>query len=454
MSVLFNPLMYRLIGVIVFCCVSFFGILWLLDNDTILSEKSIVQGMVPEVAEQTDAQEPVADGYSSEEKTAIFSAEYDFDPYTEFGSVQAGDTAEKILTKYMSRSMFYEMLNVSESVHSLAKLRVGKPYTVVRSAENSELERFEYEIDRDNKLVIACVDDQFMASLEAIEYDVDVAVIHGRVESSLFEGMIASGENPELAIFLADIFASEIDFVRDLREEDNFALVVEKRFRDGEFDHYGRILAARFVNQDLTYEGFLFMDSDKARYFNANGESLNKAFLKAPLSITRITSGYSMTRKHPILKVTRPHQGIDYGAPSGTPVMAIGDGVVTRASWAGGYGNLIVLRHANGLESMYAHLSKYAKGIKGNKGRRVSQGEIIGYVGSTGLSTGPHLDFRIKKNGQFVNPLKLVTPRHKPVSKENMIAFLTHKNNLLDLLEGKLTIAEYVNYKTQLNPSL
>lgn len=173
---------------------------------------------------------------------------------------------------------------------------------------------------------------------------------------------------------------------------------MEKKSRDGNFNGYGRIIAARFINDGASYEGFLFYDSEeegKLSYFDRNGKALQKAFLRTPVHFTRISSRFTSARKHPILGITRAHPAIDYAAPKGTPVMAVGDGTVTRAAYTGGYGHLIILKHRGGLETQYAHLSGYAKGVR--SGAKVSQGQVIGYVGSTGLSTGPHLDFRIKK---------------------------------------------------------
>ncbi len=191
-------------------------------------------------------------------------------------------------------------------------------------------------------------------------------------------------------------------------------------------------------------QAFLYHDSEedgKLSYFNRNGKALQKAFLRTPVHFTRISSRFSMGRKHPILGITRAHPAIDYAAPIGTPVMAVGDGTVQRAAYTGGYGHLILLKHKGGLETQYAHLSGYAKGIR--SGARVTQGQVIGYVGSTGLSTGPHLDFRIKKNGQYVNPDKIIIPSKAPLRDEQMPGYLETIQELESMLDGKTKLEDF-----------
>ncbi len=249
------------------------------------------------------------------------------------------------------------------------------------------------------------------------------------------------GENPHLALKLVDLFGSEINFIRDLREGDSFSVLIEKRFRDGEYKGYGRILAARFTNQGKTYEAYLFNDGSGQQYYNRKGENLKKTLLQSPLAFTRITSRFSHNRKHPILGKTIPHLGVDYGAPTGTPVKAVGEGVVTKRGWGGGYGNQIIVRHVAGLESMYAHLSGFARGLK--EGTKVRQGQVIGFVGSTGLSTGPHLDFRLRQKGVFIDPTKAINPRGASVTPKRMAEFRQTVEKELALLEGRKALAGY-----------
>ncbi|MBQ9406422.1 MAG: M23 family metallopeptidase [Desulfovibrio sp.] len=238
------------------------------------------------------------------------------------------------------------------------------------------------------------------------------------------------------------MFAYEIDFTQDPGKGDFLTVLVEKKYHEGVYRGYGRILAACLRYKGKMHEAFLFRDGNgPARYYTRKGENLRRNFLQAPLAVTRITSNFSKNRMHPILGYSRPHEGIDYAAPMGTPVKAVGDGEIAAQGWVSGYGNQVVITHAGGLESLYSHLAGFARGI--NKGTHVQQGQTIGYVGSTGLSTGPHLDFRLRLNGKFINPAVKINPRNAPVSAKNMAAFLRTMNKELRLLNGHSSFSEY-----------
>lgn len=356
------------------------------------------------------------------------------------GTVEKGDTLSTVLENAGSTSSHEYAAAVNE-VFSLRAFRTGQPYIIVTDSATGRVKRFEYEIDQERRLVVEGIEEP-VARVEMIEYVTLLETIRADIADNLFQAVADMGEGPQIAILLAELFGSEINFIRDLQPGDSFSVLVEKRYRDGEYKGYGRILAATFTNQGKTFEAFLFKDGkERPQYYNRKGENLRKTLLQAPLSFTRITSRFSHNRRHPILGYSRPHLGVDYGAPTGTPVKAVGDGVVIKRGWAGGYGNQIVLKHDAGLESWYAHLSGYARGLK--KGQRVRQGQVIGFVGSTGLSTGPHLDFRLKQNGRFVNPVKAINPRGKPVSKANMGRF----NEVMKLesayLNGKKNLSDY-----------
>ncbi len=233
------------------------------------------------------------------------------------------------------------------------------------------------------------------------------SVVSGVVNSSLTEAVTASGENPELAFILADIYEWEIDFFHALRKGDSFTMLVEKKFAKDKFIGYGRILAADFINQGKLIRG-LYYESDTTKgYFRPDGTSLKRGFLKAPLKFSRISSTYTGRRLHPVLNKYLPHHGVDYAAPVGTPIHATASGVVLNREYNQFNGNYVKIRHANGYETLYLHLSKFAKIRKGSK---VSQGDTIGYVGSTGISSGPHLDYRIKQGSRFLNPLTFTSP--------------------------------------------
>jgi murein DD-endopeptidase MepM/ murein hydrolase activator NlpD len=239
--------------------------------------------------------------------------------------------------------------------------------------------------------------------------EADVAVA-AKIDSSLYEALRASGEGPQLVQQLVDVFQWDIDFFA-LQKGDSFSLVVKKRYAGGDLLGYGPIVAARFTHGGQTFEAFRQETPDgRAGYYARNGSPLRKQFLRAPLQFTHITSHFSKSRFHPLLHVFRPHHGVDYGAPTGTPVMTTADGVVVEAHYKGGEGNFVRIRHSSRIETSYLHLSRFAKDIR--PGRKVTQGDVIGYVGATGLATGPHLDYRVSDNGTWLDPLKLksITP--------------------------------------------
>ena len=295
------------------------------------------------------------------------------------GTISQGDTAGVLLQEWLPAEEVHSLVNACKNVYSLARLRAGQAYVIYR--EGDQFSRFEYEIDDNRRLVVCREDARWVATVEDIQYDILLEKVEGSIESSMFESMSDIGESPVLAVRLADIFAWEINFIRDIQPGDGFRVLLEKRYRDGEFKGYGKMLAAEFVNKGSKYEAFLYKDSfGNTAYFNAAGDSLKRAFLKAPLSFTRVSSRFNLRRVHPIFNSIRAHPAVDYAAPSGTPVKAIGSGTVTFRGWGKGAGNYISLKHANGYESMYLHLSGFAKNLQ--KGGRVRQGDVIGYVGS------------------------------------------------------------------------
>ncbi|HEX3177522.1 MAG TPA: peptidoglycan DD-metalloendopeptidase family protein [Methylomirabilota bacterium] len=264
--------------------------------------------------------------------------------------------------------------------------------------------------------------------------DVRVEAVSGEVRRSLFEAVESAGESAELVIDLAEIFSSEFDFTADTRAGDRFRLLVEKRYAADTFVDYGRILVAQYVSDGRTLTG-VGVEGARGRYtyYDPAGRSLKKSFLKSPLQFSRITSGFTYARPHPILGGTRPHLAIDYGAPVGTPVWAVADGTVKSAGWNGGNGISVLLKHRSGYATMYNHLSRLGGGMR--PGARVSQRQIIGYVGSTGLSTGPHLDYRIARNGQFVNPLSEKFIPGEPIAAADRPAFTARARDLVRRLE-------------------
>ena len=239
------------------------------------------------------------------------------------------------------------------------------------------------------------------------------------IETSLYEAVTDSGEDRAIAGLIADIFAWDIDFYLYPRKGDRIAVVYERCYRDGEFVQYGKILAARYAGKHKTFSAFLFNDGRFDGYYDENGQPLKKMFLRTPMKFGKMTSGYSIRRFHPVSKRYRAHTGIDYGAPRGTPILATANGRVTFAGWKGGYGKLIVVKHANGYETYYGHCSRLLK----KRGQRVEQGQVIARVGATGVATGPHVHYEVRVGGKSINPNRVKKSRGKPLSPERLAQF-------------------------------
>lgn len=265
--------------------------------------------------------------------------------------------------------------------------------------------------------------------------DVRVETVQGEVARSLFQAIDDVGESPPLVIALVNMFEWDFDFTADTRSGDRFRLLVEKRYAEDTFVSYGRVLAAQYISDRRVLTGIGYAPAQgRFDYFDLDGRSLRKSFLKSPLEFTRITSRFTYARPHPILGGTIPHLAVDYAAPTGTPVRAVADGVVSQAGWDGGYGLAVRIRHRSGYETIYAHLSRL--GPITRRGARVNQRQIIGYVGSTGLSTGPHLHYEVVKGGRRVNPLNEKFIPGDPIAAAQRAEFDQHAQALLDRLEG------------------
>jgi len=263
-----------------------------------------------------------------------------------------------------------------------------------------------------------------------------VALVAGRIEDTLFDSIERLGETPRLVLDFAEIFAWDFDFAADSQPGDHFRMLVEKLYVADQFVEYGRILAAEYNSEGTVHTAIYFPNEKNGGYYTPEGESLRRAFLKSPLDFTRISSGYNRGRLHPILGGVRPHLAVDYAAPTGTPVRAVADGVVKFVGRKGGYGNTVTLRHRANYETIYSHLSRFGKGIR--RGFKVTQGHVIGYVGSTGISTGPHLDYRVMKDGHFVNPLKQAFLPGEPVSHSSWPSFISARNSYLQQIRSGL----------------
>jgi len=346
-----------------------------------------------------------------------------------------GDTFYEVLLNLdFSPREIFQVTESSKKIYNLNKIKPENTMTLKIDPTTHTLNRLEYSLDDRYMLVVTKTDQGYLASKEEVTCDTKLRTISSTIKSSLFEDGIKAGCSPQLILTFADIFAWDVDFFSDLRKNDSFKLLFEEIYRDGEFVKHGKILAAEFTNREKRFRAFYFKDAKgRGGYYNDNGSSVDREFLKSPLRYSRISSRFSKRRFHPILRIYRPHSGVDYAAPTGTPVEATCDGKVIFIGWKKDYGKCIKIRHNHIYTSFYGHLSRYAKGMK--QGKRVKQGQVIGYVGATGLATGPHLDYRLKKRGKFIDPLKFKSTRIHSISETMRSQFEKNKRQMLVKLE-------------------
>ncbi len=336
-------------------------------------------------------------------------------------SIEPGETLFSIFKKHdLNIDELFAMKQASASVHRLRQVHPGQPYSFTVD-ENNCVSTFTYGISENTTLKIERGENGFSAEKCEIPFETRVLTLGGRIDGSLIAALGQEREEIMLAIQVSDILAWDIDFNTDLRTGDTFRIIVEGLYLNGDFRKYGKILAVEFVNDSRRHVAYRFEQDGRTDYFDEEGKSLRKAFLKAPLSFRRISSSFSPSRRHPILKINRPHHGIDYVAPTGTPVSATADGRVSFIGSRGDYGKLIILSHRNGLQTYYGHLSRFAAGMR--SGKQVQQGDLVGYVGATGLATGPHLHYEMRQNGVAINPVRFKAIAGEPVVASRMPQF-------------------------------
>ncbi|MDD2656304.1 MAG: peptidoglycan DD-metalloendopeptidase family protein [Patescibacteria group bacterium] len=338
--------------------------------------------------------------------------------------VEEDDTFATIMEEFgIDYSEMLAILDAASSTYDMTRIRVGQPIRLAKDEGGKDV-YLEYETGKEYYVHIDFLDDyQFNVEKRAIEYKTEVVKQGASISSSMYlDGLDA--EIPEAIIVdFANVFAWTIDFSVQVQKDDSFEILYEKRSREGQEVNYGRVLAGKFVNSGKVYTAYLFEDEEgKAAYYSAEGENLQKQFLKAPLEFKRITSGFTYARFDPINYSKQKHLAIDYAATIGTPIMAVGDGIIEFAGWnSQGFGNFVSIHHNDTYTTQYAHMSGFGPGIK--NGVQVVQGQVIGYVGSTGHSTGPHLHYQIKQNGALVNPLNLELPAGDPVPEDKLEEF-------------------------------
>ncbi|KIO44574.1 MULTISPECIES: peptidoglycan DD-metalloendopeptidase family protein [Porphyromonadaceae] len=347
----------------------------------------------------------------------------------EEGVVGRNQSLSAILAKYgVSPKKIHEISQRCKDIFDVRKIKAGRKYTLFLAKDS--LKSPEFFIYENNALEFVVIDFKETSPVYIGKKEVEVRELSAKVgiQSSLWNAMVEAQTDPTLAISLADIYAWSIDFY-GIAKGDSIRVIYEESYVEEQPLRDFKIKGAIFTHAGRDFYAIPFVQNEKFSYFDEDGNSLQKTFLKAPLKYSRISSGFSNNRFHPVLKKYRSHHGIDYAAPTGTPVYTIGDGVITKKAFQkGGGGNYVTVKHNSVYSTTYMHLSRFAQGIA--PGKRVKQGEVIGYVGSTGLATGPHLDFRVYKNGTPINPLKMVSPPKEPISKENMPQFIVVRDSL------------------------
>ena len=385
-------------------------------------EKQVTQSPEPEV-----------------KKTILYGIEAD-DYQLKKDTIKLGQTLGKVLGQYgISAQRVDQLDKAAKEIFPLKQIRADRPYILFLRKDSlnlGKLDYFVYEKDVVEYVVFDFTQDSIAITKGEKPVTIKRQKRSSTIESSLWGAIMRDSLPYSLAAEMEEIYQWTVDFF-GIQKGDNFTVIYDEKLIDSTHVGIGRIWGAKFNHAGKEVYAIPFKQGEKIQYWEYDGASLRKQLLKAPLKFSRISSGFSYSRLHPVHRVYRAHTGVDYAAPKGTPVRAVADGVVTFKGWGGGGGNTLKIKHAGNLVTGYLHLSKFAAGI--NKGSRVSQGQLIGYVGSTGTSTGPHLDYRIWKNGTPINPLKVPQEPAEPIKKENMAAFEILRERIVAELNGTAT---------------
>jgi murein DD-endopeptidase MepM/ murein hydrolase activator NlpD len=357
-------------------------------------------------------------------------------------TVKSGDSLALIFSRLgLSPTSLYNLMSLGKEVSVLKKIRPGQILNF--NIADNELLGLEYEMSLTKTLKISKEDNKFTTDVIEIELDKVVKNTSATINDSLFLSAKRAGLTDNLIMQLVAVYGWDIDFALDIREGDSFTVIYEEQFKDGVKVSDGPIIAAEFVNRNTPLRAVRYTHEDgRVDYYADNGDAMRKAFLRTPVELARISSRFNLKRKHPILNRIRAHKGVDYAASTGTPIKATGDGTVIHAGKKGGYGRTVILKHGGKYSTLYAHLHKYARGVR--TGSRVKQGQIIGYVGKSGLATGPHLHYEFRINGVHRNPLTVKLPKVESISKEALAEFKIKTNPMLvelDRLTGKSAVA-------------
>ena len=364
--------------------------------------------------------------------------------------IKAGDTLASIFDKAgLNASATYEVVSLNEQTKQLSRIKPGQSISLLLDDQN-KLTGLKYMPDVTHTLVIKRQQDQSLHS-EIQHHPLEPIPVYksGTIDSSLFEAAAKSDISENIIMELAAIFGWDIDFALDIRKGDKFSIVYNELYKDGEKIRNGNILAAEFINQGKQYQAVYYTDpKGKSGYYSPDGKSMRKAFLRTPVKFSHISSRFTRSRFHPVLSRWRSHKGVDYAAARGTPIRASGDGKISFLGTKGGYGKTIMIKHGSRYTTVYAHMSRYARGM--SRGKSVKQGQVIGYVGSTGLATGPHLHYEFRVNGVHRNPLTVQLPAAEPIDKSYKPHFNKQTKTYLSMLNIMNTdsIAQNANAPT------
>lgn len=408
------------------------GLRWLLAFSSLpLFGVITAFGIAPQTTVQDVPVQLVVEELTLQTGSVIEELVLNQDPLWQADEVRKDDTLGTLLERLNIRNAAaIEFLRQSPDASALAsKLRPGRPILAKTTAEGELLE-LQYQYDLNAALQVKLDDGNYDAERIQLAEEKRTELKSAQIHSSLFAATDEAGIPDAIAMQLVKIFSSDIDFHLDLRQGDRLTVVYEAGFSNGEMVNPGQVLAAEFVNQGKTYSAILYRDSDgRSDYFAQDGKALHKAFLRSPLEFSRISSGFTLARFHPVLKRWRAHKGVDYAAPIGTRIKATADGTVAFAGKQGGYGNVVMLQHAGGISTVYGHLSRFAAGLR--RGQRISQGDVIGHVGMSGLASGPHLHYEFRVHGQHRDPLKVALPNTATITNINQAAFQKQAQPLL-----------------------
>lgn len=352
------------------------------------------------------------------------------DPLAKSVVVANGDTLSTVFAKVgLSPAVMHAVLASSPDAKQLSRLKIGQTLEF-QLTEQGELASLRSKLNSLETLALEQTPKGYVFKKEQVKPEVSTVYARGEIDSSLFLAAKRAGLSHNLTIDLANVFGYDIDFALDIRKGDSFEVIYEEKTVEGQRVGTGNILAARFTNRGKTYSAVRYTSKDgTTSYYNADGTSMRKAFIRTPVDFARISSRFSNGRKHPILNKIRAHKGVDYAAPHGTPIKSAGDGKVLLAGRKGGYGNTVIIQHGQRYRTLYAHMQGFAKGVR--NGSTVKQGQIIGYIGTTGLSTGPHLHYEFQVDGVHVDPLGLKLPMADPIAKSEMPRFMQQSQPLM-----------------------